>query len=519
MKNYILLILIIITGPSSENISCIKNIEANQLVEIDEKNSIPSNKDPQNPKEAELLFSRVDSVIEYHHQQNDFIDFYYSQNIIPHKFSQIGPRMQKGDINNDGLEDIIIGATNKLPTKVFLRDGNRFKETEIEGLTDLKEFSESDFAILDVDQDGDNDIIALAGGYENLEEKYIHYLYKNTNGSFTRTKLPIPPFPASVVRPFDFDHDGDIDLFIGARIKMEMFPFANDSWILINDNGEFTPENTMNFNLGMVTDAVWSDYDGDGWEDLLIAREWNSIVIIKNLKGERLKSQELDEIESMHGIWYSITAGDFDQDGDNDYILGNLGENHRFTVSDKYPLRIYAFDLDLNGTLDPISTGYWKDQHEVMREYPINYFDELCGQSTFFLKKFNSYASFSYASIEDILDSAMMNRVDYTFYVNTTSSYILWNNGDKFEWEKLPESAQVSPIKKTIVCDFNNDNYPDVLLAGNDHTYDISTGYYDANKGIILLSKESRPLCDLKTPSQSGLILNGMVESLLYFKV
>lgn len=518
LSDHILVDSIKVTWPATGFISCINNIQANQLVEIDEKNSIPSNKDPQNPKEAKLLFSRVDSVIEYFHQQNDFIDFYYSQNIIPHKFSQIGPRMQKGDINNDGLEDIIIGATNILPTKVFLREGNRFKETEIEGLTNLKEFSESDFAIIDVDNDGDNDIIALAGGYENRDEqKYIHYLYENISGSFTRTELPIPPFPASVVRPFDFDHDGDIDLFIGARIKMEMFPFANDSWILINDNGKFTSESTMNFNLGMVTDAVWSDYDGDGWEDLLIAREWNSIVVLKNLKGERLKSQELAEIESKHGIWYSITAGDFDQDGDADYILGNLGENHRFTVSDKYPLRIYAFDLDLNGTLDPISTGYWKDQHEVMREYPINYFDELCGQSTFFLKKFNSYASFSYASIEDILDSAMMNRVDYTFYVNTTSSYILWNNGDKFEWEKLPESAQVSPIKKTIVCDFNNDNYPDVLLAGNDHTYDISTGYYDANKGIILLSKDDRPLSDLKTPSQSGLLLNGMVESLLYF--
>lgn len=287
--------------------------------------------------------------------------------------------------------------------------------------------------------------------------------------------------------------------------------------MLINDKGEFTPESSLNFNLGMVTDAIWSDYDGDGWEDLLIAREWNSIAILKNLKGQRLKSQDLPEIESMHGIWYSVTAGDFDQDGDNDYILGNLGENHRFTVSDQYPLKIYAFDMDLNGTLDPISTGYWKDQHDVMREYPINYLDELVGQSLYFSQKYNNYASFSYASIEDILDSTMMNRVDYTVYINTTSIYILWNKGDHFEWEKLPRAAQVSPIKKTIVRDFNNDTYPDIILAGNDHTYDISTGYYDANKGIILLSKDDQPLSDLKIPSQSGLMLHGMVESLLYF--
>jgi hypothetical protein len=296
-----------------------------------------------------------------------------------------------------------------------------------------------------------------------------------------------------------------------------MFPFATDSWILINDNGEFKKENSMNFNIGMVTDAVWSDYDGDGWEDLLITREWNSVVFLKNMKGERLVSQNIPEIESMHGIWYSITAGDFDKDGDDDYILGNLGENHRFTISDKYPLRIYAFDLDMNGTLDPISTGYWKDPNDIMTEYPINYFDELANQSSYFFKKFQDYTSFSYASLKDILDTSMMNRVDYTFYVNTASSYILWNKGDRFEWEKLPRAAQVSPIKKMIVHDFNNDSYPDVLLAGNDHTYDISTGFYDANKGIVLLSKDNKPLCDLRTPSQSGIMLNGMVESLLWF--
>ncbi|MEN8229557.1 MAG: VCBS repeat-containing protein, partial [Bacteroidota bacterium] len=414
------------------------------------------------------------------------------------------------------LEDIIVGATNSLPTKVFLRQGSEFSETEIEGLTNVKEFSESDFAIIDVDLDGDNDIIALAGGYENREEAYRHYLYENENGSFTKKELPISPFPASVVRPFDFDHDGDMDLFIGARIKMKMFPFANDSWILINDNGAYNSESVMRFNVGMVTDAVWSDYDGDGWEDLLIAREWNSIAVIKNMEGQRFQSQDLPEIESRHGIWYSITAADYDQDGDDDYILGNLGENHRFTVSDQYPLRIYAFDLDLNGTLDPISTGYWKDQHDVMKEYPINYMDELAGQSNTFLKWYKDYTTFSYASIHDMLDTATINRVDYTFYTNTTSSYILWNKEDAFDWEKLPESAQLSPIKKTIVRDFNNDNYPDVILAGNDHTYDIGTGYYDANKGLILLSKDGQPLKELVPPSQSGLVLHGMVESLLY---
>ena len=150
--------------------------------------------------------------------------------------------MAKGDLNHDGLEDIIIGSTNVLPTKVYLQTANGFKDTIIKGLTEPETFSESDFAILDVDGDGDNDVIALAGGYEEAADRYIHYLYRNNKGSFQRTPLPIPPFPASVVRACDFDHDGDMDLFIGARIKKDQYPLADDSWLLINDHGKFTRE-------------------------------------------------------------------------------------------------------------------------------------------------------------------------------------------------------------------------------------------------------------------------------------
>ncbi len=151
-----------------------------------------------------------------------------------------------------------------------------------------------------------------------------------------------------------------------------------------------------------------------------------------------------------------------------------------------------------------------------MTEYPINYLDELAGQSNYFKRKYEDYASFSYADIHDMLDSVLLERIEYTFTTNTTSSYILWNQGDSFEWEKLPDIAQVSPIKKMIVRDFNSDNLPDVILAGNDHSFDISTGYFDANKGLILMSKNGKPLSNLKTSSQSGLMLQGMLESLLY---
>ena len=336
-----------------------------------------------------LLFVRCDSIVNYKHEQTDFADFFLDQNIIPHKFSQIGPIMAKGDLNKDGLDDIIVGSSNKLPTTVFLRRGKGFEKSEIEGLTTLKEFSESDLAIVDIDGDGDNDVIALAGGYENPKETdYQHFLYENNKGIFKKIPLPVPAFPASVVKPFDFDHDGDMDLFIGSRVKKGMFPHADPSWLIINEKGVLKADSSSKFNLGMVTDAVWSDYDNDGWEDLLVAREWNSIIILKNMNGKELIPQNIKGFEDHHGLWYSVAAGDFDNDGDDDYIAGNLGENHRFTVTGKYPLSLYSIDLDLDGVIDPLSTAYWKDQNDKMTEYPINYLDELREQSNFFRETF-----------------------------------------------------------------------------------------------------------------------------------
>ena len=508
-----------VTWPAGKYISLLKDLSANQTIEINEMNAIPPGLKVKTSEQNDLLFRSCDNIISYVHDQTDFIDFFLNQNIIPHKFSQIGPIMAKGDLDNDGLEDLIIGSTNILPTTVLLRRGEEFVSSEFEGLTYLKEFSESDLAILDIDGDGDMDVIALAGGYENSKEnEYQHYLYENNDGSFSRVPLPVPPFPASVVRPFDFDHDGDMDLFIGARVKKGMYPYANHSWMIMNDNGKLSVNSSSKLNLGMVTDAIWTDYDNDGWEDLLVAREWNSLVIFKNMNGKELVPQIIPELEEKHGIWYSLVAGDFDGDGDDDYIIGNLGENHRFTVSEQYPMNLYVVDLDLDGNIDPLTTAYWKDQNGTMKEYPVNYLDELHAQSTFFQKKFNSYTSFSHASIDEMLDESILKRLEFKLQVNTTSSYILWNDGGKFRWEKLPAPLQVSPIRKMIVRDFNNDNHPDVLVAGNDHTYDVSTGYYDANKGFVLMNRANEPSFDILSPALSGILLQGMVESLHYIE-
>jgi hypothetical protein len=503
--------------PASHKVTVVKNLEVNQLLVVREKDAIaePTVAKPKDP----LMFSRVEGLIDYVHKQTDFADFFLNQRIIPHKFSQIGPILAMGDLNGDGYKDLIIGATNVLQTEVYVSDGKGYKMTQFPGLTEKKPFSEGDLAILDIDLDGDMDVIAVAGGYENSNEnEYKHIVYLNDKGKFTPTVIPIPQFSSSVLRPFDFDHDGDADLFIGSRVKKGMYPAANHSWLVHNDMGKLATRATDKLDLGMVTDAVWTDYDKDGWEDLLVVREWNSPLLLKNMNGKELVPKVNKEMDEYKGWWYSVVAGDFDNDGDDDYLMGNLGENHRFNVSSEYPLQLYAIDLDNNGSLEPLFTAYWKDDKGKMTEYPVNYFDELSGQTKFFQKLYKNYKEYSYGNIHDMLDAATLKRLEFKLSINTTSSYIVWNDKGSFRFEKMPPSMQVSPITRMLVRDLNGDGIPDAIVGGNDYSFDIASGYYDANKGFVLLSNGAKQSFDVRPPAKSGLLLKGMIQSLRFIE-
>ncbi|MDP5171034.1 MAG: FG-GAP-like repeat-containing protein, partial [Bacteroidia bacterium] len=504
-----------VTWPGNKRQTFLTAVTVDQVLSLSQADSEPLPTSA--PATHDGLFTKADGVITYTHIERDYIDFFQNQRILQHKFSQIGPCMAQGDINMDGLDDLVIGASDGAPTQVFLNLNGRFVWDSVPGISDSKVCSEADLVILDIDNDGDNDLIALAGGYATESDKaYLHYLYQNNGGSFERIPLPLPSFSASVVAPFDFDHDGDKDLFVGGRVVKGKFPQAPASYLLMNEAGTLAESGSTPFELGMVTDAIWSDYDQDGWEDLIITREWNSVLILKNNQGKGLSPASLPSLNQYHGLWTTIVAVDIDQDGDDDYVVGNLGQNHRFQIAEKTPMNLYAIDVDNNGTIDPITSAYWEDDMGRMTEYPVNYLDELAAQSPFFRQRFTSYTQFSQTSIPLIFKPDSISS-DQKLFVNTTSHYLLRNEDGKFRWEELPRSVQVAPIKEMLVRDFTGDNIPDVLITGNDYSYDVSTGNYDANRGLILAGTAGGSYRVIPA-SESGLAISGQVESIAYIE-
>lgn len=489
------------------NVSSLTNIATNQLISISQDDAKPGQ-----PQIMEIDQADAQAYLSYTHEQKDYIDFFQNQNIIPHKFSQIGPCMAKGDLTNDGKEDLLIGGTDAHATLVFAQTDAGFEPVEIPGLTTQKQCTEGDLLIFDIDGDNDQDVVAVAGGYANEDPgDYKHKLYVNQGGTFETVDLNLNPFPAACVRAFDYDQDGDLDIFVGARVSKGNFPTAPASVLMRNDEGVFTTE--REFEMGMVTDALWMDVNNDGYEDLVVAREWSSLGWIENQNGS---FKELAPLSDRSGAWTSLEKVDLDGDGDMDIVAGNLGLNHRFNVSDTYPMKLYAVDLDQNGSIDPVTTAFWENANGRMEEYPINFLDELAAQSPVFRKLFTSYTSFSYSSIEKVFDPELIPEKN-TYFINDTRSYVLWNTDSGFEWEALPKLAQVAPIRKMLAVDIDKDGTAEVILGGNDHTYDVSTGIYNANRGLILKAEKDRSL-RLLTPSETGYVVDGQVEALIHFQ-
>jgi hypothetical protein len=372
----------------------------------------------------------------------------------------------------------------------------------------------------DVDDDGDLDLYVVSGGSlfsKTRNEMYNDRVYLNNGaGIFTRSQNIIPKtlFSGSVVTAADFDNDGDLDIFRGSRVSAGEFPLTPDSYLFRNDDGVYkdvTSELAKGLQkVGMVTSALWTDYNQDGWFDLIVLGEFMPITFFANHKGRLIVDDQV-AVSNSEGWWNSINCGDFDQDGDLDYILGNLGLNSQYKAATGEPLRVYASDYDNNGTVDPILT-YHKDGKEV----PVAIKDVLHNQLAPVMRnRFKSYAMYSQASIDDVLSRKEISNSQILKAVEMRSCLLKNTGGRKFELNPLPAQAQLSPVFGSLVMDFNGDGFLDALLVGNSNAFDTYTGSVNASMGTLLLGNGQGGF-EYVSQNKSGLYLNGDAKSLGY---
>ncbi|MCW5911195.1 MAG: VCBS repeat-containing protein [Cyclobacteriaceae bacterium] len=454
-----------------------------------------------------LVESAGETGIMFRHQQRDIIDFNI-QRTIPHKFSQFGPALAVGDVNGDGLEDLYVGGSTGIEGRFFIqnKDGKYTPGQKIMGSTRSTE--ETGALLFDFDNDGDLDLYLARGGFEQEEGAvYQSDLYINHNGTFTLSSELLPEMKTSTscVRAADFDDDGDLDLFIGSRVIPGSYPLPPRSYILKYDNGRYIDVTDQVcpelMNLGMVTDAIWTDYDNNGTPDLVVVGELMAITVFKNEHGKLSKVHT--PLDNYVGWWNSITGADFDQDGDIDYVVGNLGLNNWYKVSDKKPLRVFAKDLDNNGSIEALLFCYTKMTDGTEQLCPVHFWDELNQQSPRFRRQFKKYRYFSRSTWETLL-SENDKKDAYIRDVNYAASVYVENLGNgNFQIHELPVDAQLAPVNGILAVDVNGDSWLDLLLVGNDYGNEVFIGRYDALTGVTLIN-DTKGGFKTEKPAASG---------------
>ncbi|HEU4634052.1 MAG TPA: VCBS repeat-containing protein, partial [Flavisolibacter sp.] len=508
----------------------LKNINADQTITIDIRQANEGYNWSTRDLKYTPLFREADDLtgIHYIHQDNDFID-YDIQKLLPHKLSEYGPAVAAGDVDGNGLDDIVCGGSFYYGAQLFLQQQNgKFLQKGLLTEPEIKNKKAEDMGLLLFDADGDQDLdlYIASGGYEAKRNtrSYQDRIYINDGkGDFQIDTLALPLNLASksCVRAADYDRDGDLDLFVAGRVEPWNYPRPVSSYIYRNDSKKgavrFTdvtatvaPSLT---NIGLVCDALWTDFDNDGWQDLLLAGEWMPIIFLKNEKGS-FQHLQPDQLTKATGWWNSIAPGDFDNDGDMDYIIGNLGENTFYKGSEQYPISIYAKDFDKNGVTECLTTKYIKDREGVLREYPTHVRDNVVDQMPFIKKRFLTYKAFAEASSDQLFTSEEKKDM-LRLEANSFKSIYLENRGnDRFEMNALPKEAQLAPLNGMIADDFNGDGNLDVLINGNDYGTEVSVGRYDALNGLLLKGDGKGGFTPLSI-IQSGIYIPGNGKSLV----
>lgn len=497
----------------------ITEVAVNQLLTLEYDHADIQRAD-QPTQQAALFVEAADEIGLHHiHQSREYIDF-KSQRLIPHKQSEYGPGIAVGDVDNDGLEDFYIGGSAGFPGLLYTQqpDGS-FTKTALE-----EDSPHDDMGVLFFDANGDGyvDLYVGSGGSRYLEgaTEYHDRLYINDGkGKLVKSDglLPNMNTSTSVVIAADYDGDGDLDLFVGGRLVPRQYSLSPRSFILENRGGQFvdvTREVAPQLEIiGMVSDALWSDYNSDGNYDLVLLGEWMPITIFQHKiadDGRRyFEKVTAESLAYTHGWWNTLVAGDFDNNGFMDYVAGNLGLNTRWKANREEPISVYAKDFDGNGSIDPIMFQYLLGE-----KFAVPGRGMLISQVPSMKNKFQSYHKYATTSFDNFFTKEQLEgaHVVHSYYF---SSALVENVGDgEFKLNVLPNEAQTAPAYGMLADDVNEDGLLDLLMIGNFYGNESVTGPHDASIGNILLGGDNGAFHPM-AHQESGWKVEGNARSLV----
>ncbi|MCF0058128.1 VCBS repeat-containing protein [Dyadobacter sp. CY356] len=495
----------------------ILNPKADQLLTLSEKNAkgkiiIPAAEKP--------VFNPVQSPIAYRNPANKINDF-KRQPLMVNAISFSNPNLTKGDVNGDKLDDVYIGGGYGEAGRLFIQQTNgSFVPKSIPAFEADKQSEDTDAAFFDANGDGFVDLYVTSGGYANFMPEDVllqDRLYINDGkGNFSKKTDALPQmlFSKSCVSVVDFNGDGKPDLFVGGRVIPGRYPEAPRSYMLINNGkGQFTDETAKIApeleRIGMVTDAAWTDMNGDKKPDLVLVGEWMPITVLIN-SGGKLANKTLDYFEKAYsGWWNKILVDDLNGDGKPDFVVGNIGLNTQCKASDTEPVEMVYKDFDDNGSVDPILSFYIQG-----KSYPYVTRDEMLDQMSIMRTRYQDYKSYADATVTDIFTPEELKDATHLTSNYLKTGYFESNATGKLKEKPLPLEVQSSPVYTITSVDYDQDGKKDLLFCGNSSRARLRFGKYDANYGT-LVKGDGKGNFKYIPQSKSGFALKGDVRSVL----
>lgn len=495
------------------------DIAADQMITLYQKGASPSALKPPRDREPVLQDITETFPLQYRHAENEFIDF-RREPLIPHMLSTEGPKIAKGDVNGDGLDDLYLGGAKGIAGKLLIQTAaGTFESTNEELLRKSKISEDVEAVFFDADGDGDQDLYVVSGGneYSARAPALLDRLYLNKgSGEFIQSASAPPRLYASgsSVAPGDYDGDGDTDLFVGSRSVPWKYGLTPISYLLENDGaGKFSVVQGAYArrlaNAGMVTDAQWIDYDNDGDLDLVVVGEWMPVTLYSNTGRALVEVTDEAGLGKTNGWWNCIIADDLNGDGIVDLVAGNLGTNSKIQASLSEPATVYISDFDNNGLIEQILCTY-----NLGKSYPILLRPDLVNQLPYLKEKFPTHADYAGKQMTDIFSEDQLNRatVRKAFTFATT---LFYGNGDgAFRQHPLPVEAQFSPVYTIMAKDLDGDGFKDLLLAGNFYGIKPQLGRYDASYGTLLKGGDGEDFTPVSLQN-SGFSLSGQVRDMV----